>query len=79
MSHVAKSIGLTQHTRRLIMLYLDTIGRPARTSEIRAAIVRQSPESASPIYGCLGDLQTAGHVTRLTMERDALFQLKKGN
>jgi hypothetical protein len=76
MSHVSKPIGVTAHTSRLIMLYLATIGRPARTSEVRAAIVKYSPESAAPIYGCLDDLQTAGHIKRLTTERDALFTLK---
>jgi hypothetical protein len=77
MSHVSKPIGVTLHTRRLILLFLATIGRPARTSELRAAVVRWSPESAAPLYGCLGDLQTAGHVKRITMERDALLTLRK--
>ena len=61
--------------RRLILLHLATIGRPARTSEVRAAVVKYSPESAAPLYSALGELQTAGLVKRLTMERDALLAL----
>jgi hypothetical protein len=76
MSKITKPLGITQHTCRMIMLYLATVGRPARTSEIRAAIVEQSPESATPIYGCLGELLTAGRVKRLTTERDALIALR---
>jgi hypothetical protein len=76
MSKVTKPIGMTQHTCQMIMLYLATIGRPARTSEIRKAVVEHSPASTTPIYGCLGDLQTAGEIRRLTHERDALFALR---
>jgi hypothetical protein len=66
MSHVSKPIGLTRHTHELILLYLATIGGPARTSEVRQAVTAICPEAASPIYGCLGDLLTAGRVKRLT-------------
>ena len=76
MSHVGKPIGLTRHTADLILLYLTTIGRPARTSKVRQAVVKICPESASPIYGCLGDLLTAGRVKRLTMERDAKWEIR---
>jgi hypothetical protein len=75
MSHVTKPIGITRHTSELILLYLATIGRPARTSEVRQAIVKHSPDSATPLYGCLGDLLTAGRVKRLATERDALLIL----
>jgi hypothetical protein len=30
---------------------------------------------AAPVYGALGDMQTAGQIKRLTFERDALFVL----
>jgi hypothetical protein len=76
MSHVTKPIGLTRHTSELVLLFLSTIGRPARTSEVRRAIVAISPDSASPIYGALGDLVTAGRVKRLTHERDALLAIR---
>ena len=76
MSKLNKPIGITSHTQRLILLYLATIGRPARTSEIREAVVRCSPESEKPIYGCLGELITAGQVKRVTTERDALIAIK---
>jgi hypothetical protein len=75
MSRVSKPIGLSRHTADLILLYLTAINRPARTSEVRQAVVNICPESASPIYGCLGDLLTAGRVNRLTVERDALLTL----
>jgi hypothetical protein len=40
-------------------------------------VVKYSPESATPLYGCLGDdLQVAGLVKRITMERDALLTSK---
>jgi hypothetical protein len=75
MSHVTKPIGVTLHTKRLIQLFLATVGRPARTSEVRKAVVRYSPESAIPLYGCLGDLITSGLVKRVSTERDALLSL----
>jgi hypothetical protein len=75
MSHVTKPIGITRHTAELILLYLATIDRPARTSEVRRAVTAICPEAADPIYGCLGDLQAAGRVKRLTMERDALLTI----
>jgi hypothetical protein len=40
-------MGITRHTRRMIILFLATIGRPARTSEIRAAVVKDSLPLAS--------------------------------
>jgi hypothetical protein len=73
MSKVTKPIGKMAHTSALILLFLDTIARPARTSEIRAAVCRHYPEA--PIYGAIGDLQTAGRLKRITMERDALYVL----
>jgi hypothetical protein len=48
-------------------------GRPARTSEIRQAVLQVFPEGA--VYGCIGELQAAGEIRRLTFERDALFVL----
>jgi hypothetical protein len=33
------------------------------------------PEAA--VYGCIGDMQTAGEIKRLSFERDALFALGK--
>jgi hypothetical protein len=47
-----------------------------RTSEIRAAVVRHSPASSIPLYGCLGDLITDGRLQRITTERDALIIIK---
>jgi hypothetical protein len=73
MSKVTKPIGKMAHTRALI-LFLQTRGRPARTSEIRQAVLAQYPEAA--IYGCIGDMQTAGEIKRLSFERDALFALR---
>jgi hypothetical protein len=77
MSKVTKPIGITRHTSELVLLYLATIGRPARTSEVRQAVIKYSPDSASPIYGCIGDLHTAGRIKRITCERDALLELGK--
>ena len=74
MSKVTKPIGKMQHTRGLILMFLQTRGRPARTSEIRQAVLQLYP--AAPIYGSLGDLQTAGEIKRLSFERDALFALR---
>jgi hypothetical protein len=74
MNKVTKPIGKMQHTRGLILLFLRTLGRPARTSEIRAAVLAQYPEAA--IYGCIGELQAAGEIRRLSFERDALFALR---
>jgi hypothetical protein len=76
MSAPTKPIGITRHTSALILLFLETVGRPVRTSEIREAITRVSPESAVPIYGCLGELMTAGRVKRITTERDALIAVR---
>jgi hypothetical protein len=73
MSKVTKPISRMEHTKQMILLYLETVGRAARTSEIREAVTRVSPESAVPIYGCLGDLMAAGMVKKITFERDALI------
>jgi hypothetical protein len=70
---VRHPIGKLQHTRGLILLFLDTVGRPARTSEIRRAVLRWFPEAA--VYGSMVELQCSGHIKRLTHERDALFAL----
>jgi hypothetical protein len=73
MSKVTRPIGKMAHTRGLILMFLQTRGRPARTSEIRKAVLQFYP--AAPVYGALGDMQTAGQIKRLTFERDALFVL----
>jgi len=70
MSKVRHPISKLQHTRGLILLFLDTIGRPARTSEIRKAVTKWCPEAT--VYGGMLELQCAGHIKRLTHERDAL-------
>jgi len=70
---VKHPIGKLQHTRGLILLFLDTIGRPARTSEIGKAVRKFYPEAA--IYAGMVELQCTGHIKRLTHERDALFAL----
>jgi hypothetical protein len=74
MSKVTKPIGKMAHTRGLILMFLQTRGRPARTSEIRQAVLAQYPEAA--IYGCIGELHAAGEIKRLSFERDALFALR---
>ena len=61
-------------TRQLVLLFLKTVGRPARTSEIRRAVLEQYPEAA--IYSCISDMQARGQIKRLTCERDALFVLE---
>jgi hypothetical protein len=71
MSKVTKPIGKMAYTRGLILMFLQTRGRPARTSEIRKAVLQCYPEAAD--YGCIGELQAAGEIRRLTCERDALF------
>jgi hypothetical protein len=76
MSKVTKPIGITRHTAEMILLYLAAIGRPARTSEVRKAVVAHSPDSAAPLYGALGDLLTAGRVKRISQERDALLVIR---
>jgi hypothetical protein len=73
MSKVTKLMGVTRHTS-MILLYLEAVRRPARTSEIREAVVKYSPEAAVPIYGCLGDLLTASRIRRLSRERDVLVR-----
>lgn len=60
-------------TKQLILLFLDTVSRPARASEIRKAVTRRYPEA--PFGGSLGELNTDGIVRRITMERDALYTL----
>jgi hypothetical protein len=72
-ARVRHPISKLQHTRGLILLFLDTIGRPARTSEIRKAVLRWCPEAA--VYGGMVELQCEGHIKRLSHERDALFAI----
>jgi hypothetical protein len=74
MSKVTKPIGKMAHTRGLILMFLQTRGRPARTSEIRQAVLAQYLEAA--IYGCIGELQAEGQIMRLSFERNALFGLR---
>jgi hypothetical protein len=74
-SKISRSISATQHTWQMILLFLETIGRPARTSGIRRAVVSVGPGCAVPLYGCLGDLLTAGRLKRITTERDALITI----
>lgn len=74
MSKVTKPIGKMAYTRGLILMFLQTRGRPARTSEIRKAVLQCYAEAA--VYGCIGELQAAGEIRRLTCERDALFALR---
>jgi hypothetical protein len=71
---VRHPIGKLQHTRGLILLFLDTVGRPARTSEIARAVLKQYPQAA--VYGAMVELQCTGHIKRLSHERDALFALR---
>jgi hypothetical protein len=70
---VQHPIGKLQYTRGLILLFLDTVGRPARTSEIARAVLKQYPEAA--VYAAQTELLCSGHIKRLTHERDALFML----
>lgn len=74
MGKVTKPIGKMEHTKQMILLFLDTVSRPATCSEIRKAICRRFPEA--PVYGSLGELNTAGTVQRITMERDALYTIR---
>jgi hypothetical protein len=60
MSKITKPMGVTRDTSQMILLYLEAVKRPARTSEVRKAVVKYSPEAAAPIYGCLGDLMQRG-------------------
>jgi hypothetical protein len=70
---VTKPIGITRHRRETILLFLETVGRPARTSEIRTAVHRWFPEAS--VYSCLGELVNEGRVKRITRERDALVAM----
>jgi hypothetical protein len=70
------SISRLQLTRRLIVFYLAAIGKPARTSEIRQAILRAFPEAT--IYGAINELQCEGRITKLSHERDARFAIVMG-
>jgi hypothetical protein len=54
-------------------MFLQTLGRPARTSEIRHTVLQLYPQAA--VYGCIGELQAAGEIRRLSCERDALYGL----
>ena len=52
MSKVTKPISKMAYTRGLILMFLQTRGRPARTSEIRQAVLQCYAEAA--VYGCIG-------------------------
>jgi hypothetical protein len=54
MSKVTKPIGKMAHTRGLILMFLQTRGRPARTSEIRQAVLAntQRRRSMAPSATC---------------------------
>lgn len=70
---VKHPIGKLQHTRGLILVFLDTVGRPARTSEINKAVLCWYPEAA--VYAAMCELHCAGRIKKLTHERDALFAI----
>jgi hypothetical protein len=72
---VMRPIGKLAHTCGLILVFLDTIGRPARTSEIARAVVKWYPEAA--VYAGVVELHCAGRIKRVTHERDALYVLKR--
>ena len=72
---VIKVIGKMQHTRGLILVYLETLGKPARTSEISKIVLKHYPEAA--VYTAMNDMQADGDIKRLTFERDGLFALKE--
>lgn len=71
MSKVLKPIGKIELTKKMILMFLDAVGRPARASEIHKAVSRRYPEA--PFGGSLGELNIDGTVRRITMERDALY------
>jgi hypothetical protein len=53
---------------------MSKVTRPiGKMAKIRQAVLQFYP--AAPVYGALGDMQTAGQIKRLTFERDALFVL----
>jgi hypothetical protein len=74
MSKVKNPIGKMELTKQLILLFLETVSRPARASEIRKAVCNRYPEA--PFGGSLGELNTNGVVQRITMERDALYSVR---
>ena len=69
---VIKVIGKMAHTKGLILMYLDMLGRPARTSEITAAVTKHYPDAC--IYAAMNDMQ-GREIKRLTFERDGKFAL----
>jgi hypothetical protein len=71
---VIHPIGKLAHTRGLILVFLDTIGRPARTSEITKAVIRRYPEAC--MSAGMTELHCSGHIRRVTHERDALYMIK---
>jgi hypothetical protein len=73
-SKVVKPIGTIEHTKQLILLFLETVSRSARASETREAVTRRCPEA--PFGGTLGELSTDGTVRR-TMERDAPYTIRR--
>jgi hypothetical protein len=73
MSKVTKPIGRMEMTKRMILLYLDAVGK-ARCSVIREAVCRRYPEAS--FHGSLSELNTSGAVRRVTMERDALYTVR---
>ena len=70
---VTKVIGKMAHTKGLILVFLDTLGRPARTSEISAAVLRRYPDAC--VYTAMNDMQ-GREIERLTHERDGKFGLR---
>jgi hypothetical protein len=47
MSKVTKPMGVTRHTAMMILLYLEAVNRPARTSEVRGSTRRSSSMARS--------------------------------
>ena len=63
------------HVRGLVLLYLMKNG-PARTSQIREAVVTQYPEAAKCATTAVNDLYYDGLVRKLTNERNAKWDLR---
>jgi hypothetical protein len=70
---VIKVIGKMAHTKGLILMYLDILGRPARTSEIAAAVMKRYPDAC--VYAAMNDMQGC-EIKRVSYERDGLFSLR---
>jgi hypothetical protein len=70
---VIKIVGKMAHTKGMILVFLDTLGRPARTSEITAAIMKRYPEAC--VSAAMNDMQ-GREIERLTFERDGKFALR---